>query len=851
MGVFVLGASSTFCAMPRSQVPEGAPPGHSSLAALARPDDDASGGSDAPMSSTQHDKSPRATAVDPRDLGGVEPFDRDVAVDPKWAAVDAAVSATIAAGKLGGCVVVIGTRDEILLKRAYGLKEVEPARVPMTLDTVFDLASLTKPVATGSSVMVLASRGAVNLDAPAVTYVPDLALGGRNAVTVRQLLLHTGGFRPDNPLSDFAQGPVAAWHKIYSAPSRTPPGEKWVYSDVGFMVLGDLVRRVSGKDLASFARDNVFLLLGMTETTFLPTPALKARAAPTEKRDGAWIRGDVHDPRAFALGGVAGHAGLFSTARDLSVFAQAWLRRGAARDGTRVVSEDGFAAFTAPHDVPSAIRALSWDMMSPQTHNRGEGLGIHAYGHGGFTGTSLWMEPDAQYFVLFLSNRVHPNGKGEAQELQARIGAIAAQNLAKPEMAVEGSCDSFGDAKRNDVRTGIDVLKDEHFASLRGRKIALLTNGSAKTRDGTRTLDAIFHADGVTLVRAFTPEHGLGADREGTIADGRDAATGVPLVSLYGANLSPSKDSLSDIDTLVVDLPDVGARFYTYASTMHHAMKAAAEAHVRFMILDRPNPINGADVAGPLAEIASIGLVHHASIPIRHGMTMGELARLLDAEEHLGTRLEIIRARGWRRADYLDATGLSWSPPSPNLRSLTEAVLYPGVAILEGTNVSVGRGTGSPFEVVGAPYIDGALLAAALSKRNVPGATFTAISFTPDASAFHAEKCGGIRITITDRTQLDPVRVGIALALSLRALYPQTWHAADVNRLLANRAATDALMGSTLTTTTADVEATWQHDLASFRAKRGEVPALPQRVRSTCARRSEDVTLIRVPTSHE
>lgn len=819
----ILGASvalCTFCAAP--QVPPAQPGGESSsLLSVLEAAQDAS--IDARTGNVALEGVTDAAAI-PRD-----PFDAESSRDPRWLAVDQAVEPWLAAGKLPGCVVVVGTRSEIVYKRAFGARATEPAREPMTLDTVFDMASLTKAVATTSSIMVLADRGQILLDQPAARYLPELLRGGRGNVTIRQLLLHTGGFVPDNPLSDYRNGHDGAWEKIVTSTTHWSPGERFVYSDVGFIVLGELVRRVSGKGVDEFARENVFEPLQMRETEFLPEASLRERAAPTEIRNAQRIRGEVHDPRAYGLGGVAGHAGLFSTPKDMSRFAQAWLKKSAPPNGPQLVSTATFDAFVSPHDVPTAIRGLGWDMMSPGTKNRGEGLGLRAYGHGGFTGTLLWIDPEPGFFILFLSNRVYPNGKGEAQELQTKIGTIAAAILAPPSVpkATPAPCDR----PVSETLPGVDVLRADDFASLRGRKVALFTNDAARTKRGDRTLDALATAKDVTLVRVLSAEHGLAADREGNIPDDRDATTRTEIVSLYGSGSEEERmtRALSGVDTLVIDIPDVGVRFYTYASTMRRALGAAAMRGVRVVVLDRPNPIDGEHVSGPLPDATTKGLVHSSQLPVRHGMTLGELARMFDAEDHLGTDLQIVRVQGWRRSDYLDATGLAWTAPSPNLRSLDQAILYPGVALLEGTNVSVGRGTDVPFEVIAAPYIDGDLLARTLNARQIPGIFFSKTVVTPSTSVFSGQRSSGVKLTITDRALLDPVHVGVELAVALTRLYPGTFHAKDVQRLLASHVATDAITSGKAAV---EVSGTWQKELLTFRSKREKYLLY----RSTCAR---------------
>lgn len=339
--------------------------------------------------------------------------------------IDREVEEALAARQMPGCVVLIGRHGKIVFQRAYGSRQVLPERIPMTLDTVFDLASLTKPVATATSVMLLIERGSVRLEDPVSRHVPEFAGHGKEPITVLQLLTHQGGLVADNPMSDYREGPQKAWQRIFAAKPALAPGTRFLYSDVGYLVLGELVRRVAGKGVDDFSQTNLFGPLGMRETCFLPPAGLRRRAAPTEKRDGKWIQGEVHDPRAFALGGVAGHAGLFSTARDLAVYARMLLRRGQL-GGVRVLKESTVETMTRPYPVSAGLRGLGWDMRTGYSTNRGKSFSARAFGHGGFTGTALWIDPELDLFVIFLSNRLHPDGKGSVNALAGRIGTIAA-----------------------------------------------------------------------------------------------------------------------------------------------------------------------------------------------------------------------------------------------------------------------------------------------------------------------------------------------------------------------------------------------------------------------------------------
>src|ERR1700722_5772668 len=340
-------------------------------------------------------------------------------------AIDAAVEQAMASQSLPGGVVVIGRHDRVLFRRAYGFRELLPDRVPTTLDTVFDLASLTKPIATATSIMVLVERGALGLDDLLVKYVPECNREGKRAITLRHLLLHVSGLPSDIIKDDFAHGRAEAIRHICETPLHGAPGATSTYSDLGFMLLEEVVRRVTSRELPAFASEAIFAPLGMLDTGFLPSDELRQRAAWTELVDGVWRVGVVHDPRAYLLGGVAGHAGLFSTADDLALYARAILGRGAV-DGKRILSPSTVASMIAPYDVPGGIRTLGWGGQSPW---RGEGFSPIAIGHFGFTGTALWIDPDKDLFVLVLTNRVHPDGKGDAKPLVVRINTIAAQAI--------------------------------------------------------------------------------------------------------------------------------------------------------------------------------------------------------------------------------------------------------------------------------------------------------------------------------------------------------------------------------------------------------------------------------------
>lgn len=345
--------------------------------------------------------------------------------------IDAVVQASIDERQLPGAVLIVVRQGKIAFRKAYGLRARQPAEVRMTPDTVFDLASLTKPLATATSVMLLREQGKLKLSDRVAQHLPDFGQNGKDAITIEHLLLHTSGLIADNPLADYWDGRKKALQRIDGLRPRAAPGQHFLYSDVNFIVLGEVVEHVGGEALDVFARKHIFAPLGLRETTFRPGKELAERAAPTEKRGEHWMRGEVHDPRAYLLGGVAGHAGLFSTADDVAVFAQMILNRGSVGD-RRILKPETVQEMTMPRSIPGGQRALGWDVRTRFSSNRGDGFSKKSFGHTGFTGTSVWIDPDEQMAVIFLSNRVHPNGKGQINRLRGRVASLAAASIRKP-----------------------------------------------------------------------------------------------------------------------------------------------------------------------------------------------------------------------------------------------------------------------------------------------------------------------------------------------------------------------------------------------------------------------------------
>ncbi len=715
-------------------------------------------------------KSPERLGLDPAPLQRIAPL----------------VQQWLDQGEMAGCVVLIGYRGHIVYFEKFGHRALKPKAEPMTWGTVFDLASLTKPIATATSIVQLIDRGQIRLHDPVARYLPEFAANGKEKITIFHLLTHQGGLIPDNPLADYEEGPEEARRRIMQLKPLSPPGGRFRYTDVGFIVLGWVVEKVSGVPLDEYVRKEIFGPLGMDETWYVPTAPFRRRAAATEQREGRWMRGEVHDPRAYRLGGVAGHAGLFSTADDLAIYAQMMLKRG-TYGGRRILSPRAVEMMTKTYRVSSGYRGLGWDKQTGYSSNRGEWMTASAFGHGGFTGTAIWIDPGLDLFVIFLSNRLHPDGKGSINRLAGRIGTLAAASVVTRPPSKTGKQDeSVSPEDLPSVQTGVHVLVRQEMRPLLGKRVGLIANHTSRCWGGYSTGEVLKEHPDVNLVALFSPEHGFaGKLDQAKIDHTTDPETGLPIYSLYGKTRKPTAKMLEDIDVLVFDIQDIGCRFYTYISTMGLAMEAAAEQGKEFVVLDRPNPIGGTIVEGPLLDAGKESFVGYHTIPIRHGMTIGELAKMFKAEKKLKLKLTVVPMRYWTRNRRFEATGVSWINPSPNMRSLQAAALYPGIGLLETTNLSVGRGTKQPFTVMGAPWIDGEALARYLDKRH-PGVEIKPAEFTPTASKYKGERCSGVRFFVTDDRDFRAVRLGLDIALWLREHYPEQWQIDRLPRLLGN-----------------------------------------------------------------
>jgi uncharacterized protein YbbC (DUF1343 family)/CubicO group peptidase (beta-lactamase class C family) len=730
----------------------------------------------------------------------------------RLARLDTVVHDAIAARETPGAVILVGHGDRIVLRKAWGDRAQVPAREAMTVDTVFDLASLTKVVATTTAVMMLVEDGRIRLVDPVAKFIPEFGRYGKDRVTIRDLLTHMSGLRPDVDVSLDWVGYDRAIELASEEVPAAPPGRRFIYSDINYFLLGDVVARVSGRPFEAFARDRIFLPLGMKDTMFNPPASLAPRIAPTqactrygwpcEGEGMTMLRGIVHDPTARRMGGVAGHAGVFGTADDLARFCRMLLGGGAIPGGARVLSPLAVARMTSPATPAGEpnVRGFGWDIDSSFSANRGEFMPLGSYGHTGFTGTSIWIDPATRVYIVFLSSRLHPDGKGDVTPLRARVATIVQSSLTTGvTQAVRESTwsrQAFATqtapapaAPAAPVLAGVDVARADGFRLLSGLRVGLVTNHTGRARDGAATIDLLAAAPGVTLVSLFSPEHGIRGILDAAVPSSRDEKTGLPIHSLYSDARRPTETMLAGLDAIVIDLQDVGTRFYTYMTTMAYVMQEAAARKIKVVVFDRPNPIGGVQIEGPALDPAATGFTGFlAAMPIRHSLTMGELARLFNVEQKIGADVTVVPLRNWRRDAWFDETGLGWVSPSPNMRNLYAATLYPGIGAFESANISVGRGTDTPFEHIGAPWIDGARLSDTLNARHIPGVRFYPVQFTPTTSRFANEPCSGVFIVITDRDALRPVRVGVEIAAALTKLFPGKFQIDAAARLFGSTA---------------------------------------------------------------
>jgi uncharacterized protein YbbC (DUF1343 family) len=741
--------------------------------------------------------------------------------------IDDIVNREIQLGNIPGVVVLIGHQGKTVYRRAFGYREVEPQKIAMTEDTIFDLASLTKPIATATAIMQLVEQRKIDLNEPVVRYWPAFGANGKKDVRVRDLLKHSSGLRAGLNGNAAWSGYNGALRQVIAEKLVSVPGQNFLYSDINFIVLGELVRRVSGLSLDQFCQRSIFSKLAMKDTRFKPPAGFLPRIAPTIYHKGKLLQGQVHDPTAYNMGGVSGHTGLFSTADDLAIFAQMMLNGGTINH-VRILKPQSVREMTTRQQAVngSGWWGLGWEIAPLFNSDPNEGVPPNSFGHSGYTGTSIWIDPDSKTFIVMLTNRVHPYGGGDVKPLRTEVLRLV-KGLLEPmpsDQAAHLSAPNESGQRAAPVRLGIDQLSTQGFAPLAGLHVGLITNQTGVDSRGRRTFDLLRDAPGVKIRALFSPEHGFNGDLDQKISSGVEANTKLPIYSLYGNSLRPTREMLQGLDALVFDVQDAGARFYTYSTTMAYAMEEAAKAGLEFFVLDRPNPITAERVQGPVMDAGLKAFTGYFPMPVRHGMTIGELAAMFNQEAKIGARLEVVRMSEYRRDAWYDQTGLTWIGPSPNLRTLDEATLYPGVAIVEGANVSVGRGTESPFELLGAPWIDGKRLAGYLNQRGIPGVSFVATSFTPSADRYRAVLCHGIRIVLQNRNELDSPRLGVELTSALYRLFGSQFQIDKTLGMIGARWVVEAIKRGMDTET---IFKRWQGSLDEFRRVRARYLLYP------------------------
>jgi uncharacterized protein YbbC (DUF1343 family)/CubicO group peptidase (beta-lactamase class C family) len=650
-----------------------------------------------------------------------------------WSDLDREVERSIAAGEMPGAVLLVGKGDEILYFRAYG---EQSEGVALERDALFDAASLTKPLVTALAVLLLAEEGKIDLDDKVSDVLP---VTWQSDCTIKQLLTHHSGLPAGLRTEDFPE-------KLLQTKPQHPPGSRFLYSDVGYLLLGRLVELESGLTLDQFFDQRIATPLSLPDATFTPDPT---RSVPTFGVE----PGTVHDPRSRKVNGIAGHAGLFVSAEDVhrllvglpEVLGPEFLKLyWEQQQGGRTLGLDSETRFSSPRGA----------RFSPRT----------SAGHTGFTGTSFWWDRPSGLHIVLLASRLHPDNKGNVIPLRQALSTKVAEYYLGFQ-----------------VRTGLDQLVASDFELLQGKRVGWVLNHTSRDRTGRHTLEILPEEPKFELRALFTPEHGLEGVRDEKIEHGFHSELGVPIFSLYGETRRPKKEWFENLDVLVFDLQDVGVRYYTYISTLKYCLEMAKETGTTVLVLDRPNPLGGVVVDGHRASVFSF--ICCDSLPLVHGMTVGEVAPFLNRE--IGANLMVEKMDGWRREMTWQDTGLPFLSPSPNLAELEAVDLYPVLGQLEWGELSVGRGTRSPFRVIGAPYIKDPLgLAKELQQalKEYP-LTFRPRQFIPESSKFEGQVCGGVEIEATGPLN-QPAVAGLKIAQLLVRRYPEHFHLKDLARHL-------------------------------------------------------------------
>lgn len=657
-----------------------------------------------------------------------------------------------------GAAACIGTAGDIVFLDVVGRRQLVPASLPADKDTIYDLASLTKVIAATTAIMQLRDVGALDLDQPVPEFVPVPAF---QTMTLRHLLTHTSGLPAGRPWYREVSSTNEMIQRIATLRPGAAPGTRHIYSDLGFILLGKIVELAAADALDDYCHKYIFAPLGMTHTGFRPPEAWRAQCAATERC--SWrnrvIVGEVHDENAWAMGGVSGHAGLFGTAGDLARFCQGLLSGRLLAPSTL----DEMIRFGQTPSYP--WQGLGWKVDPWMESIEGCLPSRAAFGHTGWTGASMWLDRASGNYAILLSNTCHPSRDKRYNRPLRRIFYTAASAQLYPHSS--------------NAHTGLDRIVWDRYEALAGKRIALLTNQAAVDSLGRPILDVLKLQPDIDIRRIYSPEHGLHVHAEAGEAVPSKSGP-IPVTSLYGGQKRPTKEELRGIQLFVVDLPDIGARYYTYMATMKDCMAACAESGTPMLVLDRPNPLGGLLLEGPMPEVTG-SPVCSAKIPVRHGMTLGELAHFFANTEFKDRKLEVgvCAAGNWPRELMYPACALPWVPPSPNIPTADTALVYIGACLFEGVNINEGRGTPSPFQLLGAPWLKPGLLIDTLEPETFTGLALKTASFTPvsiPGKASHPryrdQACQGLQIQVNDPGAARPFAFAVALLCAIQRHHP-------------------------------------------------------------------------------
>lgn len=707
-----------------------------------------------------------------------------------------------------GAVLLILYKGEVVKETAYGSAQIYngleklTVDVPMTTETLFDLASLTKSFATTLSILKLENEGKMNSDDLLYSYFPEFQTPEQKTITIASLLTHTSGLDVSFPFYKpnhfqygnefYSRDPETALSMIHQLPLAYPPMTSSLYSDLGYLLLGKTIEKVVGTSLDDYTYNEIYQPLGLKSTFYLPlekgisTSSIAGTERLGNTRDGRYdwegirtypLIGEVHDELAYyTMQGVSGHAGVFSTAHDLAQLCQLFLNGGTYQHQT-FFTPNLLEKYLKPSSIDSNYLMGFDSGLAPLTFRRyGLMPSEEAYGKTGWTGTMVLIDPAVDLSIILLTNKRHTaiqdnqfvGSDFETGNYAAIVTQIYEALLNHPSYTLDSIDESVNTVKKP-IELGIDQFeKYKHLFDQ--KKVGLITNGSGKNTKGLHTIDLLHLSTDLTAL--FSPEHGIRGEYEAGVwvEDTIDAPTGLPVYSLYNETKAPTPEMLQNIDIMAYDIQDVGVRMYTYIYTLISSMEACAKQNIPFVVFDRPNPTGGL-ISGNLLEPEFESSIGKFALPIQYGLTVGELALYLNEQLSLGCDLTVIPMNGWTHSGYYSDYACSFTAPSPNMKTIQTAYAYPATVFIEGTNVSEGRGTDYPFEIIGAPFINPYTLADSMNTFNLDGVEFVPTSFIPTKSKYAKQLCFGVRLIITDPAYFDAVQTGLSLVYQLYKEY--------------------------------------------------------------------------------